>query len=122
VSDNPFDPSRSHAGIDAALKLRSKRVPLEKVKRIDIDLAEAAYQHGGWRAVRPLEPIGAQMNIAYTVAVALLDGDVLIDQLAEARINRDDVWRLIDRIHVHYEKAYDTLPTDEQERTRPAPL
>ena len=107
-----------HAGIDAALKLRSENVPLDQIKHIEIDLAEGPYQHGGWQAVRPLEPIGAQMNIAYVVAVALLDGDVLIDQFAEDRINRDDVWRLIDRTQAHHEESYDKLPTDEQLRTR----
>jgi aconitate decarboxylase len=107
-----------HAGIDAALKLRSENVPVDKIKHIEIDLAEGPYQHGGWQAVRPLEPIGAQMNIAYVVAVALLDGNVLIDQFAEDRINRDDVWRLIDLTQAHHEESYDKLPTDEQLRTR----
>src|SRR5271170_6590361 len=107
-----------HAGIDAALKLRSENVPVDKIKHIEIDLAEGPYQHGGWQAVRPLEPIGAQMNIAYVVAVALLDGNVLIDQFAEDRINRDDVWRLIDRTQAHHEESYDILPTEEQLRTR----
>ncbi|MFJ1549867.1 MmgE/PrpD family protein, partial [Streptomyces sp. NPDC088246] len=79
---------------------------------------EAAYGHGGWRAVRPLEPIGAQMNVAYTVAVALIDGDVLIDQFAEERINRDDVWNLIDRTETRHEQAYDRLPVDERLTTR----
>jgi 2-methylcitrate dehydratase PrpD len=107
-----------HAGIDAALKLRSENVPVDQIKHIEIDLAEGPYQHGGWQAVRPLEPIGAQMNIAYVVAVALLDGNVLIDQFAEDRINRDDVWRLIDRTQAHHEESYDKLPVDEQLRTR----
>jgi aconitate decarboxylase len=107
-----------HAGIDAALKLRSENVPVDQIKHIEIDLAEGPYQHGGWQAVRPLEPIGAQMNIAYVVAVALLDGNVLIDQFAEDRINRDDVWRLIDRTRTHHEESYDKLPVDEQLRTR----
>ena len=85
-----------HAGIDAALKLRPE-VNVGDIDRIDIDMPEAAYGHGGWKAVRPLEPIGAQMNVAYAVAVALLDGDVLIDQFSAKRIDRDDVWNLIDR-------------------------
>ncbi len=106
-----------HAGIDAALKLRSESVPVDQIKHIEIDLAEGPYQHGGWEAVRPLQPIGAQMNIAYVVAVALLDGNVLIDQFAEDRINRDDVWRLIDRTQAHHEESYDKLPADEQLRT-----
>jgi 2-methylcitrate dehydratase PrpD len=106
-----------HAAIDAALELRSK-VDISQIQRIDIDMAEAAYAHGGWKAERPLEVIGAQMNVAYVVAVALLDGDVLVDQFSQARINRDDVWKLIDRTIIHHEKAYDSLPTDEQLTTR----
>jgi aconitate decarboxylase len=107
-----------HAGIDAALKLRSEKVPVDQIKHIEVDLAEGPYQHGGWQAVRPLQPIGAQMNIAYVVAVALLDGNVLIEQFADDRINRDDVWRLIDRTQAHHEESYDKLPLDEQLRTR----
>jgi aconitate decarboxylase len=106
-----------HAGIDAALQLRLE-VRAEQIERIDIDMPEAAYGHGGWKAVRPLEPIGAQMNIAYAVAVALLDGTVLIEQFSQKRINSDDVWNLIDRTQTHHEKAYDQLPVDERETTR----
>jgi aconitate decarboxylase len=58
------------------------------------------------------------MNVAYAVAVALLDGDVLIDQFSEKRINSDDVWNLIDRTETHHEKAYDQLPADERLTTR----
>jgi aconitate decarboxylase len=108
-----------HAAIDAALQLRSEdMVPADQIERIDIDMPEAAYGHGGWQAVRPLEPIGAQMNVAYAVAVALLDGDVLIDQFSEKRINSEDVWNLIDRTETHHEKAYDQLPADERLTTR----
>ena len=108
-----------HAAIDAALQLRAEdMVPADQIERIDIDMPEAAYGHGGWQAVRPLEPIGAQMNVAYAVAVALLDGDLLIDQFSEKRINSDDVWNLIDRTETHHEKAYDQLPADERLTTR----
>jgi len=108
-----------HAAIDAALRLRAEdKVPADRIERIDIDMSEAAYGHGGWQAVRPLEPIGAQMNLAYAVAVALLDGDVLIDQFSEKRINSDDVWNLIDRTETHHEKAYDQLPAVERLTTR----
>src|SRR6202522_444218 len=89
----------------AALELRPK-VDVSQIQRIEIDMAEAAYAHGGWKAERPLEVIGAQMNVAYAVAVALLDGDVLVDQFSPDRINGDDVWRLIDRTLTHHERAY----------------
>jgi aconitate decarboxylase len=81
-------------------------------------MPEAAYGHGGWQAERPLAPIGAQMSIMYAVAVALLDGAVLIDQFAEDRINRDDVWNLIARTRTHHQKAYDTLPVEDKLTTR----
>jgi 2-methylcitrate dehydratase PrpD len=106
-----------HAAIDAALELRPK-VDVSQIQRIDIDMADAAYAHGGWKAERPLEVIGAQMNVAYAVAVALLDGDVLVEQFSQDRINRDDVWRLIDRTVTHHEKAYDNLPVDERLTTQ----
>jgi 2-methylcitrate dehydratase PrpD len=108
-----------HAAIDAALQLRFEdKVQADQIERIDIDMPEAAYGHGGWQAVRPLQPIGAQMNVAYAVAVALLDGEVLIDQFAERRIDSDDVWHLIDRTETHHEDAYDQLPVDERLTTR----
>jgi aconitate decarboxylase len=106
-----------HAAIDAALELRPK-VDVSQIQRIDIDMSEAAYAHGGWKAERPLEVIGAQMNVAYVVAVALLDGDVLIDQFTKNRVNSDDVWALIDKTLTHHEQAYDHLPIDEQLTTQ----
>jgi aconitate decarboxylase len=108
-----------HAAIGAALQVRSDdKVQADQIEQIDIDMPAAAYGHGGWQAVRPLEPIGAQMNVAYAVAVALLDGDVLIDQFSEKRINSDDVWNIIDRTKTHHEKAYDELPVNERLTTR----
>ena len=106
-----------HAAIDAALKLRPK-VSVSEIERIDIDMGEAAYSHGGWKAERPLEAIGAQMNVSYAVAVALLDGDVLIEQFSAKRINSDEVWNLIDRTHTHHQSAYDQLPVDERLTTQ----
>jgi aconitate decarboxylase len=108
-----------HAAIDAALQLRAAGgVVADEIVRIDIYLPKAAYGLGGWQPERPLAPIGAQMNVMYAIAVALLDGGVLIDQFAEDRINRDDVWNLIGRTRAHHEKAYDALPVEERLTTR----
>jgi aconitate decarboxylase len=108
-----------HAAIDGALKLRATgEATVDQIARINIDLSEAAYSHGGWQATRPLTTIGAQMNVAYAVAVALLDGVVLIDQFSERRINSDDVWRVINRTHTHHEKSYDSLPQSQRLTTR----
>jgi 2-methylcitrate dehydratase PrpD len=107
-----------HAAIDSALALREQGVKPDEVKGIEIDMPEAAYGHGGWKAERPLEAIGAQMNVAYAVAVALLDGNVLIDEFAADRINSDEVWNLIDRTTTRHEAKYDALPVEERLTTR----
>jgi aconitate decarboxylase len=106
-----------HAAIDCALELRPK-IDVSQIQRIDIDMGEAAYAHGGWKAERPIQVIGAQMNVAYVVAVAFLDGDVLVDQFTQERVNSDDVWALIDRTVTHHERAYDNLPADERLTTQ----
>ncbi|GAX58219.1 MmgE/PrpD family protein [Streptomyces olivochromogenes] len=109
-----------HAAIDAALELRTEGVTPDDVVSIDIDMPQAAYRHGGWTAERPLTPIGAQMNVAYAVAVALLDGKVLIDQFTADRIAGADVWNLIDRTMTRHEAKYDELPVTQRLTTRVA--
>jgi aconitate decarboxylase len=107
-----------HAAIDPASTLRATgKVDVSDIARIDIDMGEAPYSHGGWQAIRPLT-IGAQINVAYAVAVALLDGSVLIDQFSDRRINSDDVWTLINRTHTHHETSSDALPDSQRLTTR----
>ena len=50
-------------------------------------MGETIYQHGWWKPERPLTPIGAQMNIGYATAVALLDGNVLPEQFTPQRLD-----------------------------------
>ena len=54
----------------------------------------------------PLEPIGAQMNVAYAAAMALLDGNALIDHFSADWINSDDVSNLIDRTHTLADRGF----------------
>jgi aconitate decarboxylase len=101
-----------HAPIDAVLALAAQqRLDPDDIARIEVDVSEPAYHHGGWTAKRPLEVIGAQMSIAYGVAVAMLDGAALVDQFTPSRIDRDDVWKLIERTTVRHDAAFDALGT-----------
>jgi 2-methylcitrate dehydratase PrpD len=63
------------------------------------------YKHGWWRPERPLTPIGAQMNIAYATAAALLDGNVLPEQFTPERLDADDIWSLIGKTAVHLDDS-----------------
>lgn len=97
-----------HAAIDAARKLLAEgALEPDEVTAIDIFVSEPAFHHGGWRAARPLAAVGAQMNLAYAVAVTLLDGTALAAQFAPERIDADDVWELIDRATTRHEPGFD---------------
>ncbi|MFE1963142.1 MmgE/PrpD family protein [Streptomyces sp. NPDC059479] len=90
-----------HPAIDAAIALTADReLSADDIEAIRIEVPDAIYHHGWWTPERPLTTIGAQMNIAYATAVALLDGHVRPDQFSSARIDSDDVWQLIDRTDV----------------------
>ena len=108
-----------HTALDILFQIAATR-PLKagEIDRIDVDLAESVYNHGGWAAQRPLTPTGAQMNIAYVLAAALIDGDALMDQFTPDRINRDDVWDLIPKITAHHDPAFDSPGGDGQTRLR----
>jgi 2-methylcitrate dehydratase PrpD len=95
-----------HGAIDAARRLRPSVDP-RRVSRIDITVGTTIYKHGWWTAERPLTPIGAQMHLGYTTAAALLDGNVLPEQFTPARLDADDIWRLVDRTDVHLDEARD---------------
>ncbi len=97
-----------HAPLDALFEVATQR-PLEAaaIDRIEVDLSEAVYHHGWWVLQRPVTPIAAQMNVAYALAVATLDGAALVAQFAPQRIDQDDVWALIPRITARHEPAFD---------------
>ena len=97
-----------HGPLDAILALMARRpVVPEEIERIDIGMSHAAYHHGWWELEPPLTPTGAQMNVAYAVAVAILDGDAMVRQFAPDRINREDVWALIPKIRAYHEESFD---------------
>jgi 2-methylcitrate dehydratase PrpD len=54
---------------------------------------------------RPLTAIGAQMNIGYATAAALLDGNVLPEQFTPSRLDSDDIWSLIAATTVHLDET-----------------
>jgi 2-methylcitrate dehydratase PrpD len=105
--------------IDAVLALRQRRLlRAEEVERIEVWLNHASYHHGGWTAERPLTEIGAQMNLAYAVSVAAIDGAALIGQFGESRIGQDDVWALVPKVTAHHEPEYDRRGPDGRGRSR----
>ena len=111
ISIKPYAAMGSlHASLDAIFDIMAKR-PLkpDAIERIDIDMPHAGYHHGWWRLERPVTPIAAQMNVAYAVAVAILDGAAMVQQFAPQRTDRDDVWQLIPEITAHHDPEFDKI-------------
>ncbi|MFF2521787.1 MmgE/PrpD family protein [Streptomyces liangshanensis] len=77
-----------------------RRLGADDIEAVRIEVPEAIHHHGWWPPERPLTTIGAQMNIAYATAVALLDGHVRPEQFLPRRIDADDVWDVIRRTEV----------------------
>jgi 2-methylcitrate dehydratase PrpD len=102
-----------HGAIDAARQLRQSVAP-EDISKVDITVGETIYKHGWWTPERPLTPIGAQMNIGYATAAALLDGNVLPEQFTSARLDADDIWSLIDATSVHLDDSLAQAPITER--------
>lgn len=99
----------THSAIEGALKLRATPgFNIDKVKEIRIGTTEAMLHHGGFKLERPATAIGAQMSHRYVVAVTLLDGSPTVPQFAPSRINRDDVWKVIDRIQTYQDMEIDS--------------
>lgn len=97
-----------HAPLDAIFDIAAERaLKPEEIERIDIGMTHSGYHHGWWVLERPITPIGAQMNVGYAVAAAILDGAASVGQFSPARIDRDDVWDLIPRITAHHDPELD---------------
>lgn len=105
-----------HGAIDAARQLRKSIAP-EDISSVDITVGETVHKHGWWLPQRPLTPIGAQMNIGYATAAALLDGNVLPEQFTPARLDADDIWSLIAATTVHLDESLADAAITEKFRT-----
>jgi 2-methylcitrate dehydratase PrpD len=105
-----------HGAVDAARRLRGSFAP-EDISKIDITVGETVYKHGWWQPERPLTAIGAQMNIGYATAAALLDGNALPEQFTSARLDADDIWSLIGVTDVHLDESLADAAATERFRT-----
>lgn len=105
-----------HGAIEAARKLR-ERLSVPDISKIDIAVGESAYRHGWWVPERPITAIGAQMNLGYVTAAALVDGNVLPEQFTAGRRNADDIWSLITITTVHVNESLEYADAAEQLRT-----
>ncbi|KAF5684027.1 immune-responsive 1 protein [Fusarium denticulatum] len=100
----------THPSIDCIRHLQEQHPDrlkrFDEIKKIDVLLGEAAFHHGGWKAVKPLTATGAQMSNSFTAATQIVHGQVLMPQFTPEMLVDKDVWRLVDltecKLHVTY--------------------
>jgi 2-methylcitrate dehydratase len=97
----------SQSAIDAALQLRKEIGDIAKVARIDIHTFEASYNIIGkyTEAWTPKTRETADHSLPYCTAVALLDGDVHLNQFDPERFTAPDILNLVAKVQVHLDDA-----------------
>lgn len=101
----------THATVDCLMALR-ERHPAEmgslgNMARVVIELGQAGYSHGGWKAQRPLTATGAQMSNAYVAATFLVDNAVAPAGFRHDMLERDEVWDLVNVTECRLEPDFD---------------
>jgi 2-methylcitrate dehydratase len=97
----------SQSAIDAALQLRQEIGDVAKVAAVDIHTFEASYNIiGKYReAWAPKTRETADHSLPYCTAVALLDGDVFLEQFDPERFTAPDILNLVAKVKVHLDDA-----------------
>ena len=78
----------------------------ENLAHLLVTVPDAPYQHAGWEPSRPLNAIGAQMNLNYTLAATMLTGSAGISAFLPDLLGDDEVWSLSDRIEVQWTEEW----------------
>jgi aconitate decarboxylase len=91
-----------HSTVDCVLELqKSEAIPVglkaADIESVRIELTEPAFKHGGWKATKPLNEIGAQMNVTYICAIIIRDGVLTMKHFAKEKINEQSLWDIVDK-------------------------
>lgn len=83
------------------------------LERIVVTLPHTNYKHAGWTLERDAwTVIGAQMNMAYSLAACIATGDAFVDAFLPERSRDPEVWRLVERIEVREDDAWEARITE----------
>ena len=82
---------------------------LKAIKGVKLELPKPLTGNCGWTATRPMAATGAQMNANYIAAVQLVDQEVLQEQFDESKLDRDEVWELVEKTVCVHNERFDRL-------------
>ena len=80
---------------------------IRSISKMMIEQSQAPHAHGGQCIDRPITTTGAQMSTRWVSAVQLIDREVLLEQFAEANLERDETWDLVRKIDCVWNKDFD---------------
>lgn len=103
LSIKPYPCCRmTHAAIDAALAARERLAPLDRLERIEVNVSSMVAEMVGKPFRIGQNPqVDAQFSIPYTVAVALLYGDVFLGDFEPEAVRREAVKALAAKVQVN---------------------
>lgn len=108
----------SHTSVDALRAIREKHgIRGEDVESVLVRTTKMVYVHCGW-PYEPKETITAQMNLPYTGAVTLLEGNAFIDQYTDDKLRDPKILDLARRIKVVVDPELDAGGPDEMRAVR----
>jgi 2-methylcitrate dehydratase PrpD len=103
----------SQTSVDALRQIREKHnIKGEDVAKVLVETTEVVHRHCGWAYV-PGETITAQMNLPYTAAVTLLEGNAFVDQYTDDKLHDPKIVDLASRVEVKVDPKLDALGLDE---------
>ncbi|MBW2356764.1 MAG: MmgE/PrpD family protein, partial [Deltaproteobacteria bacterium] len=103
LSIKPYPCCRmTHSAIDAALAVRERLTSLGRLERIEVNASSMVAEMVGKPFRIGKNPqVDAQFSIPYTVAVALLYGDVFLGDFEPEAVRREPVNALAAKVHVN---------------------
>ena len=108
----------SQSSVDALRAIRAKHnVAAPSVERVLIETTRVVHLHCGW-PYKPAETITAQMNLPYTAAVTLLEGNAFVDQYEDGKLRDPRILDLARRVEVVVDPELDALGPDEMRAVR----
>ncbi|HET9650965.1 MAG TPA: hypothetical protein VFP36_02180, partial [Usitatibacter sp.] len=95
----------NHTTLDAIREMQAERpFGARDVQRIVVHGSQATMDHVGWK-YRPQGLTAAQLNLPYSVATLLLEGDCFVDQFTEDKVADPARMALADRVEVRHDPA-----------------
>jgi 2-methylcitrate dehydratase PrpD len=95
----------NHTTLDALREMQSARpFSVRDIERIVVHTSRATVEHVGWKYV-PQGLTSAQLNLPYSVATLLLEGDCFVEQFTEDKVADPARMALAGRVEVRHDPA-----------------